>query len=139
MSPPYRFTWTDYYRGISPELLRRFVTFEGLRSPSGLAAWKKLAVSMEAESASGGSGRRVNIDPGYLDGARLALASTKDNAHRIYLCDDIYAEVTLCRGKSGWVSFSYTFPDFASGTYFEFLDLVRADWKRDSRALRRRD
>jgi hypothetical protein len=139
VSPPYRFTWTDYYRDISPELLRRFITFGGLRHPSGLVEWKRTAVSVEAESAPEGSGRRVNIDPGYLDGARLVLASTKDNAHRIYLWDDIYAEATLCRGKSGWVSFSYTFPDFASGAYFEFLDLARADWKRDARALRRRD
>jgi len=136
-SPPYPFTWTDYYKDISSDLSRRFLSFKGLRHPFGLVVWKRLAISIEAESASGGEGRRVNIDPGYIDGARLVLASTKDNAHRIYLWDDIFAEATLCRGKSGWVSFSYTFPDFASGAYFEFLDLVRSDWKSDARASMR--
>ena len=135
-SPPYPFTWTNYYKNISPDLTRRFITFKGLRHPFGLVVWKRLTISIEAESAQGGGGRRVNIDPGYIDGARLALASTKDNAHRIYLWDDIFAEVTLCYGKSGWVSFSYTFPDFASGAYFEFLRSVRSNWKSDMKESR---
>jgi hypothetical protein len=135
-SPPYPFDCTDYYREISSNLTRRFFSFTGLRHPFGLVVWKKLAISIEGESASEGTGRRVNIDPGYLDGARLVLASTKDNAHRLYMWDDIYAEVTLCRRKFGWESFSYTFPDFASGLYHEFLDTVRNDWKKDIRAMR---
>ena len=139
VSSTYPFTWTDYYKDISPDLTRRFLTFTGLRHPFGLVVWKRLAISIEAESAPDGEGRRVNIDPGYIDGARLALASTKDNAHRIYLWDDIFAEATLCHGKSGWVSYPYTFPDFASGVYYEFLDLARSDWKRDVKASRERE
>ena len=135
-SSPYPFGWTDYYKDISPDLTRRFLSFRGLRHPFGLVVWKRLAISIEAESAQDDRGRRVNIDPGYIDGARVVLASTKDHAHRIYLWDDIFAEATLCHGKSGWVSFSYTFPDFASGDYFEFLDLARSDWKRDVRESR---
>jgi hypothetical protein len=137
ISAPYPFTLTDYYRDISPNLTRRFFSFVGLRHPFGLVVWKKLAVSIEAESDGQNSGRRVNIDPGYVDGARLILASTKDNAHRVYLWDDIFAEVTLCRRKSGWESFSYTFPDFAEGTYDNFLDEVRSDWKKEIRVMRR--
>ncbi|MDR3278993.1 MAG: DUF4416 family protein [Synergistaceae bacterium] len=135
-SPSYSFDYTDYYKNISPNLTRRFFIFKGLRHPFGLVVWKKLAISIEAESASEKHGRRVNIDPGYIDGARLVLASTKDNAHRIYMWDDIYAEVTLIHRKSGWESFSYTFPDFASGIYNEFLDHARADWQSDLKALR---
>jgi hypothetical protein len=137
-SPSYSFDYTDYYRDIAPRLERRFFVFAGLRRPFGLVAWKKLAVSIEAESADTGAGtvRKVNIDPGYLDGARLVLASTKDNAHRIYLWDGIYAEATMCRKKSGWISFSYTFPDFASGAYDDFLDAARNIWRRDLRARR---
>jgi hypothetical protein len=142
-SPSYPFDYTDYYRDIAPRLARRFFVFAGLRRPFGLVAWKKLAISIEAESAadtgtcadtSAGTVRKVNIDPGYLDGARLVLASTKDNAHRIYLWDGIYAEATMCRKKSGWISFSYTFPDFASGVYDDFLDAARNIWRRDLRA-----
>jgi hypothetical protein len=137
-SSPYPFVYTDYYRDISPKLTRRFFTFTGLRHPFGLVVWKKLAISIEAESAPDGAGRRVNMDPGYIDGARLVLASTKDNAHRIYLWDDIFAETTLCYRRSGWESFSYTFPDFAKGVYDEFLNAARSDWKRDIRVSRLR-
>jgi hypothetical protein len=138
-SGPYPFDFTDYYRDISPGLARRFFSFKGLKRPSGLVEWKRMAIALEAESSPAFSafpaGRRVNADPGYLDGARIVLASTKDNAHRIYLHDGIFAEVTMCRRKSGWESFSYTFPDFASGIYDAFLDDVRMDWRRDVRAL----
>lgn len=128
------FGYTDYYRDIAPELERTFFSFAGLRRPDELVSWKLSAVSLEAESAAGEpgeTGRRVNIDPGYLDGARLVLASTKDNAHRIYIAEGIYAEVTLCRRRTGWERFSYTFPDFRSGIYDDFFELVRRDWQRD--------
>ena len=134
-SRSYPFDYTDYYANIAPRLERRFFVFAGLRHPFGLVVWKKLAISIEAESDAG-AGRKVNIDPGYVDGARLVLASPKDNAHRIYLWDDIYAETTMCRKKSGWISFSYTFPDFASGVYDDFLDSARNIWRRDLRARR---
>lgn len=135
-SEPYPFLYTDYYRDISPNLERRFFSFCGLVSPN-LVAWKHRAMAIEERSACSGAARRVNVDPGYLDGARLVLASTKDNAHRVYLADGIFAEVTLCRRKSGWEHFSYTFPDFAAGVYDAFLDAVRCDWRNDIRNTRR--
>jgi hypothetical protein len=134
---PYDFDHTDYYSMISPRLVRCFFSFQGLRGPEGIIGWKKFAIQVEADSARGaGEGRRVNVDPGYLDGARLVLASTKDNAHRIYLGRGIYAELTLRWRKPGWESFSYTFPDFRSGVYNGFLDAARLDWKRDIRAIK---
>ena len=91
--------------------------------------------AMALETAKGAV-RRINIDPGYVDGARLVLASSKNNAHRVYLRDGIFAEVTLCRRKGKWASFFYTFPDFTSGQYNNFLDSVRLDWKKEMRILR---
>lgn len=136
-SEQFPFVYTDYYRDIASDLNRTFFSFAGLRRPDELVSWKHAAISIEAESADGessGRGRRVNIDPGYLDGARLVLASTKDNAHRIYIAGGIYAEVTLCRRRTGWERFSYTFPDFKSGVYDDFFELVRQDWRRDLHA-----
>lgn len=136
-SEDYPFDCTDYYREISPALLRCFFSFAGLRRPQELPDWKLAAIALETQSADASrGGRRVNIDPGYLDGARVALASTKDHAQRLYLRDGIYAEITLCHRKTGWERFTYTFPDFKSGRYDAFLDRARADWKRDLLALR---
>ncbi|MDR1516216.1 MAG: DUF4416 family protein [Synergistaceae bacterium] len=138
-SASFDFCYTDYYRDISRELSRRFFSFESLTVPK-LVRWKKAAVALELSSAEGYSGvsRRINADPGYIDGARLVLASTKDNAHRIYIGEGIFAEVTLCRRKSGWESFPYTFPDFAGGIYDAFLETVRQDWLKQIREQRRR-
>ena len=132
-SARYPFSYTDYYADIAPQLTRVFFSFAGLKGVCGLPDWKLTAVGCELASGVNGR-RRVNIDPGYIDGARLALASTKDNAQRVYLCKGIYAEITLCRKKQGWQSFSYTFPDFASGLYDSFLELVRGDWRNEIRA-----
>ena len=125
-SQPVPFDKTDYYHEIAPDLSRVFLCFPGLVNPEGLADWKHQAIGIEAQSRQ--PVRAVNIDPGYVDGARLVLASTKDHAHRIYLRDGIFAEVTMRYKFKKWTSFDYTFPDFASGVYDEFLCGVRKLW-----------
>lgn len=128
ISPRYKFTWTNYYTDISPELDRCFFSYKGLYRFSELADWKNLTCKIEKLT---GVSRRVNLDPGTIDGARLVLASTKGQAHRIYLRDGIFSEVTLCRRKGHWESFFYTFPDFRSGVYDSWLETVREDWKKE--------
>ena len=129
-SQPVPFDRTDYYNDIDPDLSRAFVCFPGLVNPEGLADWKHEAISIEAKSRQ--PVRAVNVDPGYIDGARLVLASTKDHAHRIYLRDGIFAEVTMRYKFKKWASFDYTFPDFASGVYDEFLSQVRRLWLKEA-------
>ena len=132
VSSPVPFDKTDYYHDIAPELSRVFVCFPGLVNPEGLADWKHQSIALEAQSRQ--PVRAVNIDPGYVDGARLVLASTKDHAHRIYLRDGIFAEVTMRYRFGKWQSFDYTFPDFASGVYDEFLSGVRRIWLNERNA-----
>ena len=123
----YPFCWTNYYKDIAPCLDRCFISYPGLYPMSRLSAWKLESCELERMT---GDTRRVNIDPGTIDGARLLLASTKGQAHRIYLRDGIFAEVTLCRRKGHWEHFFYTFPDFSSGMYDKWLETVREDWKK---------
>jgi len=130
---PVPFTITDYYREIAPSLTRRFVCFKGLARAGGLPGWKHASIGVEVESR---NPRIVNIDPGYVDGARLVLASTKDHAHRVYLRDGIFAEVTMRFRFGKWTPFDYTFPDFASGVYDEFLSAARSSWLRETRRVK---
>ena len=132
VSAPVPFDKTNYYHDIAPELFRVFACFPGLVDAGGLADWKHEAINIEALSRQ--PVRSVNIDPGYIDGARLILASTKDHAHRIYLRDGIYGEVTMRYRFKKWQSFDYTFPDFASGVYDEFLSQVRKLWLNEIKA-----
>ncbi|GHS97837.1 hypothetical protein AGMMS50276_18570 [Synergistales bacterium] len=122
------FNHTDYYHEIASSLLRRFICFGGMRGAGGLVDWKKEAIAIEAKSR---SPRVVNIDPGYIDGARLVLASTKDHAHRVYVRDGIFAEVTMRYRNKKWAHFDYTFPDFASGVYDPFLTEARRLWMKE--------
>jgi hypothetical protein len=69
--------------------------------------------------------RPINLDVGYLTGAKLVLASTKDFAHRLYLRDGIFAEITMSFRKDAWASHQLTFPDFKSGIYDAFLKQAR--------------
>ena len=63
----------------------------------------------------------MNLDPGYITPAKLVLASTKDHAHRLYLADGIYAEVTLAfRGKQ-WQPLEWTYPDYRRADFQEFF------------------
>lgn len=134
VSESFPFTWTNYYDDIAPALDRVFLSYPGLYPISLLADWKLESGAVEAETGElFHKRRRVNIDPGTIDGARLLLASTKGQAHRVYLRDGIFCEVTLCRRKGHWESFFYTFPDFKSGIYDKWLETVREDWKKELR------
>lgn len=125
------FPWntTDYYREeMGEKLLRKFVAFTSLISPEALARIKLETNTIEtvlSGSSSPTSPRRVNIDPGYLDSTKLVLASTKNQAHRIYLSQGIYAEVTLLYHHGGFHPFIYTYADYRWPETHEFLRRVR--------------
>ena len=119
------FDFTDYYCAEMGEgLLRRFVSFRALIDPGRLAGIKRRTTEMEQALGVGRGGqlrRRVNLDPGYITSAKLVLATTKDVAHRVYLGQGIYAEVTLSFAAEAVRCFPWTYPDFRSGRHDAFL------------------
>jgi hypothetical protein len=110
-------------------LRKRFYAFEQLIDPARIAEIKRLTNSWERQYAQQfptAEPRPLNLDPGYLELAKLVLASTKDHAHRIYLGGGIYAEVTLqYRLKAGWQPLPWTFPDYRRADYHEFFERCR--------------
>lgn len=125
------FPWstTDYYREeMGEKLLRKFVTFERLISPEELARLKLETNALElalSSASSPTSARRVNLDPGYLDATKLVLASTKNQAHRLYLSQGIYAEVTLLYHHGAFHPFVYTYADYRWPETHAFLRRAR--------------
>ena len=123
------FDFTDYYaEEMGSPLLRQFVAFENLVSPDVLPAAKVHTNEIERDFVSwrpGGPKRPVNLDVGYLTPARLILASMKDFAHRVYVGQGVYAEVTIQFRDGEWRPLEWTFPDYASGRYDAFLTLAR--------------
>src|SRR5271165_4638572 len=99
VSPTFEFNQTRYYESsMGAGLRKQFLAFHVLVDPAGLAGIKRQTI--ELETALAGSGRHpeprpLNLDPGLLSLGKFCLATTKDQSHRIYLRDGIFAEVTL--------------------------------------------
>jgi hypothetical protein len=120
---------SDYYqREFGSGLLRRFISFASLASPAALAHVKLKTQETENKyriQSRQPPGRRVNIDPGYVDSGKVVLASTKNAGHRIYLESGIYAEATLFYYEGGFQPCFYTYPDYLWPQTLSFLDSVR--------------
>jgi hypothetical protein len=139
-SEAFPFDYTSYYdREMGTPLFRFFIAFRDLTSPAELAPLKKRTNQFEALAAGQYAQvrRPVNIDPGYVEQAKIVLASTKNFYHRIFLADGIYAEVTMHFEAGQWRSFPWSFPDFRSGRYdryfIELRHIYRAQLKSPNR------
>ena len=69
--------------------------------------------------------RPLNLDPGLLLLGKFLLATTKDQSHRIYLRDGIYAEVTLRYTKSEFEPWPWTYADYREPFVHSFLASAR--------------
>jgi len=107
---------------------RQFVSFTRLILTEQLPAIKLLTNEIEQDLALNGK-RRVNIDPGYLNLAKVVLATTKDYSHRLYLGQGIYGEVTLTYAKGKFNPFPWTYPDYQTQAYRQFFEEIREIYK----------
>jgi hypothetical protein len=123
------FAHTDYYAAeFGPDLVRQIVTFERLIDPAELPAVKRATNELE-RTFTEGERRQINLDPGYVALGKLVLATTKDHAHRIYLGQGIYGEVTLAYQRGRFRPWPWTYPDYAGDEYCAFFDRVRERYK----------
>lgn len=130
-SAAFEFSQTRYYdASMGPGLRKSFFAFARLADPGELAAWKLRTNAWEEEYAALGrhpEPRPLNLDPGYLTLGKLVLASTKDYAHRIYLGQGIFAEITLFYRHQRWQHHEWTFADYRREDYQEFFTRCRDD------------
>jgi hypothetical protein len=118
---PVPFQWTDFYaKEMGGRLQKLYVFFAGPIRRDDLPDIKLWTNSLEHAYAAGGK-RKVNIDPGYIAGDKLVLATTKDFFHRLYLGKGIYGEVTLHFRKGCARHFSWTYPDYRDRGVQDFL------------------
>jgi len=132
------FDFTHYYDAeMGSPLYRQFASFADEVAPDVLVDAKLATNAIEGDFAARSAGRPVrpiNLDPGYVEPSKLVLASMKNFSHRIYLGRGVYAEVTLLYQKGRWTPLPWTFPDYASPRYHDFLDQVRARLRKEKRA-----
>jgi hypothetical protein len=128
-SPDYEFRQTDYYQAsMGPHLRKQFLAFRNLIDPTRLADLKLQTNALEKELAAAGrhpEPRPLNLDPGVLSLGKFLLATTKDQAHRIYLRDGIFAEVTLRFEAGAFEPWPWTYADYRQECVRSFLKEVR--------------
>lgn len=126
--------WSRYYAAeMGTELWRRFAALQALVPSVGLVDLKEATNRLEERWREGG-GRRVNLDPGYVDVDKLVVASTKAAAHRLHLGRGIHAECALRFENGRFEPWSYTYPDYRTPAAVEFFTRVRRRLKQQRRA-----
>ena len=120
------FDQSDYYHAEMGAPLRRALWMAD--APVGrdtLADIKLRTNAIESRLKGPGGGRRVNVDPGILSAENFILATTKNYAHRVYLRDGIFADLTLIYRDGAWHPLPWTYPDYAGPEIRKVLKLWR--------------
>lgn len=129
-SADFPFDQTTYYETtMGTPLWKRFLVFERFFSTETLPDVKNFTIQLEnalIASQKYPEPRPLNIDPGYLQLGKFLLATTKDQAHRIYLRDNIFAEVTLRYQRTGFEPWPWTYADYQVPEVRAFLTQARA-------------
>ncbi len=123
----FAFDQTGYYeKEMGTCLKRKFLSFKKLINADRIAGIKIFTNKLERITRESKlSGRKINLDPGYITDAKLVLATTKDYYHRIYLGKGIFGEVTLSFKEGSFRDFPWTYPDYRKLGYINFFNEVR--------------
>jgi len=131
------FDFTDYYEEeFGENLMQKLFSFSTLIRQDELAEIKIITNSIEnnienknIKNNMAHNKRKINIDPGYIILDKYILASTKNGPSRIYLDQGIYAEITLRFINKSFVPCEYTYPNYETTEYVNFLNSVRQKYK----------
>jgi hypothetical protein len=132
------FDFTDYYEAEMGAIIDRvFFSFERLIEADQLPEIKRQANRLEEELSPllASAKRPVNLDPGYVELAKVILASTKNFYHRIYLGAGIFGEVTMHFKNNTFQFFPWTYPDYQSKDYQEFFLRIRQLYRSQLRTM----
>lgn len=123
--PPLAFTWTLYYEDeLGAQQFRTFLAFENLILREDIVAAKLWTNALEQRFLQNGK-RTINLDPGYMTMGQFMLATTKDQRQRVYVREGIFVEPTLYFENGHFHQFPWTYRDYTSDAYLQFLELVR--------------
>ncbi|MBN1522452.1 MAG: DUF4416 family protein [Candidatus Aureabacteria bacterium] len=121
-----------YEKEMGRNIQRFFITFQKLFDAQLLADYKLMSNNLENQlfGSPDKITRAVNIDPGYIDLAKLIVASTKDASYRVYLKEGIYAQPMLQFIKGRFVPFEWTYPDYKNDIFIRFFESAREKYKK---------
>lgn len=133
--PRLAFTWSSYYDDeMGGRPTRFFAAFNTEVDPGSLASIKAATNKLEAQMTRRDGGRLFNLDPGLLSLSRFVLATTKERPHRLPLADGIFGELTLIYDSGEYRPLAWTYPDWASPEYRDYLGRLRSSMRSSRRA-----
>ncbi len=111
----------QYYSKEMGDHLSRFFGLTAMPYPrEHLLSSKLLAIDWEKKWAINNE-RRVNIDIGFLTPENFLLATTKNYSHRVYLGQNIFADLTYYFHQGKLQNFTWTYPDYLDEQKKEFF------------------
>ena len=126
---PFPFAFTNYYKDeIGDKPVRAFFSYETLVDRTEIVDIKLWTNEVELAIAdkNGTPGLRpVNLDPGYMTLGQFFLATTKDQRQRVYMQRGIFVEPTLYFQDGHFHAFDWTYRDYQSEKYIQYLEEVR--------------
>ncbi len=124
---PFDFSHSSYYESeMGSSLKKSLVAFSILQKRDKLVDIKQMANAIEKKYSTGDC-RQINIDPAILTLENFVLATNKNFTHRIYLKDNIFADLTLVyKKKKGYSPLEWTYLDYKSDYVVSFLNEVRS-------------
>lgn len=124
-SEAFVFNHTTYYqREMGKRLEKQFFSFERLHPLDFLVEMKLFFIQLEKKYSIRGS-RVVNLDPAYMELAKLVVATTKNFDHRVFIGQNIFGDVQLRYRNNKFVSNDWTYPDYKSERVLNFFYRVR--------------
>jgi len=137
-SPVIPFDFTDYYETEMGDIIDRVLfSFERLIEADQLPEIKRQTNHLEEELTPLLSSvkRPVNLDPGYIEQAKVILASTKNFYHRLHLSGGIFGEVTMHFKNNRYQFFPWTYADYQSKEYQDFFLKIRHIYRAQLRTM----
>lgn len=110
--------------GEVSDLKRIFLVTDATFPREFLLSSKLMALNWEREWGRS-SGRLVNVDVGFVSAENFILATTKNYAHRIFLGQNIFADLTYQSVGGEFQVLPWTYPDFKDPEKMEFLNWCR--------------
>ena len=70
--------------------------------------------------------RMVNVDVGFISAENFILATTKNYAHRVFLGQNIFADLTYQCAEGRYQTLPWTYPDFRDTPKVDFFTWCRS-------------
>jgi hypothetical protein len=116
---------TSYYEKEMGFPLSRIFFFTRESFPREFLLSTKLQAIDWERTWSSSNKRMVNVDIGFLTLENFILATTKIYSHRVFIGQNIFAELTYQFQQGEWAMFPWTYPDYQDHNKLQFFKEAR--------------